>query len=99
MDETDKIFAFVELPCNRNYNNSFALAFMVCKALFYTFIENSIEEFPGGLAVKDLMLLPPWLGSVDPWTGNFRMLWVQQEKKKKKKKENSIACSVLTQYV
>lgn len=30
----DKIPALVELPLSRNRNNEFALAFMVCKALF-----------------------------------------------------------------
>ena len=45
------------------------------------------EEFPGGLAVKDLMLSPLWLWSLlwhgfDPWPRNFCMLQCGQKKKK-----------------
>ena len=35
--------------------------------------------------LKDKVLLHLWIG-VNPWPGNFHMLWVQPFKKKKKKK-------------
>ena len=41
-----------------------------------------IEEFPGGLVVKDLKLALLWLW-FDPWPGKFHMLKVWQKKKKK----------------
>ena len=43
-----------------------------------------ILEFPGGLVVKDLVLLLLWL-RFSPRPGNFCMLQVQPKKKKKKK--------------
>ena len=45
-----------------------------------------ILEFPGGLVVKDLVLLLLWL-RFSPRPGNFCMLQVQPKKKKKKNKE------------
>ena len=43
-----------------------------------------LEEFPGGLVDKDLVVSLLWLGS-NP--GNFCMLLVWPKKKKKKKKK------------
>jgi len=43
-------------------------------------IEKGIE-FPGGVAVKDLELSLLWFG-LDPWLGNFCMLWVWPKIKK-----------------
>ena len=40
-----------------------------------------MEEFPGGLAVKNLALSLLWCG-LDPWPGNFHMPWVQQKRRK-----------------
>ena len=41
-------------------------------------------KFPGGLAVKDLILSLLWLG-LDPYPNNFCMLWVQPKKRTKTK--------------
>ena len=38
-------------------------------------------EFPGGLEIKDSVLLLLWHG-FDPWPGNFCMLQAWQKKKK-----------------
>ena len=48
-------------------------------------IEILILEFPGGLAIKDLVLSLLWLW-FDPWLRNFHIPQACQKKKKKKKK-------------
>lgn len=45
-----------------------------------------MQEFPGSLAVKDLVVFLQWLG-FDPWLGNFCMLWVQPKNNKQKTKK------------
>ena len=41
-------------------------------------------EFPADLVDKDLVLSLPWC-RFDPWSRNFRMLWVWPKKKKRSK--------------
>lgn len=52
---------------------------------------KNVQEFPSGLAVKDLAWSLLWLGSLlwyrfYLWPGNFHMPWAQPKKKKKKRK-------------
>ena len=42
--------------------------------------KTKILEFPGGLAIKDLVLSLLWL-RFDPWPGNFHMPWAWPKKK------------------
>ena len=51
--------------------------------------EIALQEFPDGLAAKDLALSLQWLGWLlwhrsDPWPGNFCMLWSWPKKKREK---------------
>jgi len=50
---------------------------------------KKMQEFPGGLAVKDpvLSLLRP---GFEPWPGNFHIPWGTAKKKKKKKRKLKI---------
>ena len=43
-------------------------------------------EFPGGLVVKESMLLLLWHG-FDPWPRKFHMPWAWPKKKKKRKEK------------
>ena len=43
--------------------------------------KEPVQEFPGGLLVKDSTLSLLWLG-FDPWPGNFSIPWVWPKKKK-----------------
>ena len=59
-----------------------------------SFVKVIVEEFPGGLVVKDLALSLLWLRSplwhrFDPWPGKFHILSGQP---KKKKKEMWLSC-------
>ena len=61
--------------------------------------KNGLWEFPGGLAVKDLVVLLLWLGSLlwygfNSWPRNLWMPLGGDQKKKKKKKKR-VVCSWL----
>ena len=49
-------------------------------------LRKGIQEFPGGLVVKDLMMSLLWLG-YRPWSRSFWILWAGPKKKKKKKEK------------
>ena len=71
----------------------------VFNAKLSSLLIKHLLEFPGGLAVKDLTLSLPWLGSLrchgfSTWPGNFWMLW---PKKKKKKSPNNGQVGIHTQ--
>ena len=76
-------------------NLNIGVPWWICKYtllnVYYTLIRSL--KFPGGLAVKDLVLSLLWLG-FGPWTRNLGMLWVQPRnifkiKKKFEYKNNS----------
>ena len=61
---------------------------MSVKCIFWLKYLKGIElrgkqEFPGGLAIKNLALALPWL-RFDPWPRNFHMLWAQPKREKNK---------------
>ena len=65
---------------------------MPCYAplLFYLWLyfhtKSHMEEFPGGLVVKEPAFLLMWLRSLlwlwfNPWPGNSYMMWAQPKRK------------------
>ena len=64
------LYVFLILQCKYNNNTDHR---QVKKMI--------IEEFLGGLVVKESALSLLWLG-FDPWPRNFHMLWAQPKTKK-----------------
>ena len=60
---------------------------VICSKLTYTktFKRKKFQEFPGGLAIKDLVLSLLWL-EIEPWPGTSTCCGCSQNRKKKKER-------------
>ena len=103
-----KVYAVAESELGINIQDfsppitSILVSFSPFFSMPYTSIrcKNGLWELPGGLAVKDLVLLLLWLGSLlwygfNSWPRNLWMPLGGDEEKKKKKKKKRVVCSWL----